>query len=151
MAQRLERYVSRSKWADYHRRRRQQQESRPAPDLDAFAFAGDQGVAVTFTPERTGHLLSVFQNNGKLVTTRVGPSHPLPPLPRPAPRKLSRVAKRAQALLDARPTPDELLLQRFKAGSLSKKREPDRPVMPPESKRRRVDSKDSKDVGSTGR
>ncbi|KAJ7030524.1 hypothetical protein C8F04DRAFT_1186739 [Mycena alexandri] len=78
--------------------------------------------AYTFTQERSGYLLTTAQNNGSLLTTRIGSNQPLVPTTKPVAWKPCAVAVRAQARLDAQPTAEELLLQRLTTGTRSRKR-----------------------------
>ncbi|KAJ7262795.1 hypothetical protein B0H12DRAFT_1231209 [Mycena haematopus] len=105
-------------WADFHRRRRERAEraERAASSTGDPLPIGDQGLVYTFTRQWVAPLVSVVQNDGTLRTVAMGPLDPSPPAPRPnLPLKPSAVARRAQALLDARPSPDEVLLARLGA------------------------------------
>ncbi|KAJ7185971.1 hypothetical protein C8R46DRAFT_1208060 [Mycena filopes] len=106
------------------RQPRQRRPRRPPPppsqhnEVPSFS----SGQAYTFTQERSGYLVTTVQNNGSLLTTRVGAGLPLAPIRKPAPMKMSAVAQRAKALLDARPSGDELILQRLLQGPLNRKK-----------------------------
>ncbi|KAJ7800948.1 hypothetical protein B0H14DRAFT_3490169 [Mycena olivaceomarginata] len=85
------------------------------PTEVALLGCQNHGVAWTFTHHRTAPLLTVIQNDGRLLTVPTGPLDPSPPppppvkwVPKPGPATL-----RAQALLAARPSPDEVLLARL--------------------------------------
>ncbi|KAJ7870847.1 hypothetical protein B0H13DRAFT_2350223 [Mycena leptocephala] len=137
-----------SYWADFHRRRRLQRERdeiQAATTPGGFLQPGcwEHGVAYTFTRQRDMPLITVVQNSGRLLTLPTGPLDPNPPPPQRKPQagrapKLSPAVARAQALLDARPTPDEALLARLRAG----------PAPPPTTSAKRKalpnDPKDSK-------
>ncbi|KAJ7029928.1 hypothetical protein C8F04DRAFT_1264488 [Mycena alexandri] len=110
-------------WAGNYRRPRQPRRRRPPPsnhsgDVPSFF----PNPAYTFTQERSGYLLTTAQNNGSLLTTRIGSNQPLVPAAKPAAWKPCAAAVRAQARLDAQPTAEELLLQRLTAGTRSRKR-----------------------------
>jgi hypothetical protein len=107
-----------SYWAEYHRRRRERMECAARSPPAEFVLFGCQqhGVAYTFTRQRAAPLLTVVQNDGRLLTIPTGPLDPNPPPPPPKRvPKLSAAAARAKALLDARPSPDEVLLVRLNA------------------------------------
>ncbi|KAJ7310645.1 hypothetical protein DFH08DRAFT_823027 [Mycena albidolilacea] len=88
-----------SYWAEYHRRRREHMECAARSPPAEF---------------RAAPLLTVVQNDGCLLTIPPGPLDPNPPPPPPKRvPKLSAAAARAKALLDARPSPDEVLLARL--------------------------------------
>jgi hypothetical protein len=118
-----------SYWQDFHRRRHLQHERRACFETTTdgdFLTPGahENGVAYTFTSQRSSPYLTVIQNNGRLLTFPTGPVD-MPPLPPPKPRKapvISAARARAQAILDARPNPDDELLARLHAGPTVRKR-----------------------------
>ena len=99
-----------------HRRRHAREPTtRPSvvPVNDRSGF-DTPGIAYTFTPGWSSYTVTTVRNDGTLVATRL-PGHRVepPPPPQPRPPKLSSAAQRAQALLEARPSPDEELLARL--------------------------------------
>ncbi|KAJ7434843.1 hypothetical protein B0H11DRAFT_2257926 [Mycena galericulata] len=112
------RIISPSYWQDVQRRR-QLRNQRATPTMVPFEqelLLQDQHPVYTFT--RNHAYMSVVKADGTKVTTPLGPplTNPTPPPPprtAPARRKLSPIQRRAQALLDARPSPDEVLLARL--------------------------------------
>ncbi|KAJ7812567.1 hypothetical protein B0H14DRAFT_2605678 [Mycena olivaceomarginata] len=99
-----------SYWADYHYRRRERAErgARAAvtrPTEVALLGCQNHGVAWTFTHHRTTPLLTVIQNDGRLLTVPTGPLDPSPP---PPPVKWA-----PKPALAVRPSPDEVLLVRL--------------------------------------
>ncbi|KAJ7433758.1 hypothetical protein B0H11DRAFT_2259132 [Mycena galericulata] len=127
---------SRSWWADYHRRRTESRRRRTAAPSTAEGELGllhDQHPIYTFTPQRLAPLVTVTHNDGTRVTTASGPCL-VQPLPAPAIKRSSKaagtkatslIAQRAQAILDARPTADELLIAQLTAGPRGRKRQAD--------------------------
>ncbi|KAJ7467753.1 hypothetical protein B0H11DRAFT_2239168 [Mycena galericulata] len=124
---------SRSWWADFHRRKAAACISHRAPQPPTNADFGvleDQHAVYTFTPHRLAPLVTTTRNDGTRVTLVSGPLL-VQPLPAPAirrPLKASRAAQRAQAILDARPSADELLLARLAEGPTARKRKADADV-----------------------
>ncbi|KAJ7496061.1 hypothetical protein B0H11DRAFT_1910325 [Mycena galericulata] len=121
-------------WADFHRNAaaaRARRGSRQPPIDEAFGgLLQDQQPIYTFTPQRLAPLVTVTQNDGTRVTTASGPVL-RQPLQAPAikrPFKGSRAMQRAQALLDSRPSADEVLLAQLAAGPNRRKRKLEQPV-----------------------
>ncbi|KAJ7071705.1 hypothetical protein B0H15DRAFT_957609 [Mycena belliarum] len=119
-------------WRDFHRARAAARR-RADPNYVNYNDLGplqSQSPIYTFTPSLTKPLITIVQNDGSLVTHiadgahTIAPGHPaaqraaIPRLPSTVAvnthrRRCSEIARRAQARLDARPHPDDILLARL--------------------------------------